>query len=94
MDEIDLSGYQGRAGNKILIRASDDLDIVGVTVSIKDATTSVEIESGSAVKSQADAGRWVYTATANVTSGTQLKVEAAATDRPGYKTAKEETKQA
>lgn len=89
VDELDLSAYEGQAGNTIAIRARDDFDVVNVTVSIKDAVTNNIIESGVALKSQTDAGRWVYTATVNVSGGTQLIIEATATDRPGHKTTKE-----
>src|SRR5690242_11135828 len=32
VDQIDLSGYAGKIGDKILVRASDELEVSGVTV--------------------------------------------------------------
>lgn len=37
VDEVDLSGYAGAVGDEIVIRASDDFDVVGVSVALTDA---------------------------------------------------------
>jgi len=41
------------------------------------------IERGAAVETPADSGRWVYTATAAVTTGMTVRIAVTATDRPG-----------
>ena len=50
VDEIDLRGYDGQAGGAIRIRASDDFDVTGVTVSIS-GSEGEPIEHGAAVLS-------------------------------------------
>jgi hypothetical protein len=82
VDEVDLSGYTGAVGDKIVIRASDDFDVVGVSVSLTDADGN-PIESGEAVETPPNSGRWVYTATTAVGTGTTVRIAVTATDRPG-----------
>lgn len=89
VDEIDMTAYNGEVGNTIAIRASDDFDVVGVTVAIANASGD-PIESGAAVKSTVDSGRWVYTTSTSVPEGTPIRVEVTATDRPGHKTTRTE----
>ncbi len=69
VDEVDMSGYTGAVGDEIAIRAHDDFDVAGVSIVLADAGGGI-IESGEAVETSADSGRWVYTATANVGVGT------------------------
>ena len=88
VDEIDLGEYDGQAGSRILIRASDDFDVTGVEVVIS-AVTGGEIERGAAIPSSTDLDSWVYTATASVPD-THVRVEVTAIDRPGHKTTKVE----
>jgi hypothetical protein len=82
VDEVDLSLYTGAIGDTIVIRARDDFDVTGVTVRLTDDAGNA-IEHGAAVEAPADSGRWVYTATAAVATGTTVRVAVAATDRPG-----------
>jgi len=82
VDEIDLSCYDGTAGSRIAIRATDDFDVTGVEVAISTAAGE-ELERGNAVLSSMRWGRWVYTAVTSVQSGTRVTVRATATDRPG-----------
>jgi hypothetical protein len=84
VDEVDLSGYTGAAGDAIVVRAHDDFEVIGVQVNITDANGQA-IESGGAVESPAKSGRWVYTATAAVATGTSVRISVAASDRPGGK---------
>jgi len=79
IDNVDLSAYNGQAGNLITISARDDFGVVKVHVSITDDAAN-SIESGEAVL---DSGSWVYTATEAVTAGTNVIVNVVATDRPG-----------
>ena len=91
VDEVDLSGYTGAVGDQIVIRASDDFDVVGVSVALTDAEGNA-IESGVAVETAPNSGRWVYTATAAVGTGTTVRIAVTATDRPGGVAAAEEEK--
>ena len=79
VDEVDLSGYGGVTGDEIVIRASDDFEVAGVEVSIKDVN-GVAIESGEA---GAMNGRWYYLTTADVPPGTLVRIAVTAKDRPG-----------
>ena len=83
VDEIDLSGYAGKAGEKIGIRAHDDFAVVGVTVEIARADGQ-PVENGEAVETPAGSGHWVYTATQSVPNGTAVRVNVTAKDRPGH----------
>jgi hypothetical protein len=99
VDEVDLSAYAGQVGDKIAIRAHDDFDVSGVRVAISSADGHA-LESGAAVETPPNpnnavgraAGRWLYTATAAVLTGTSVRIEVTATDRPGHKTVKTATK--
>jgi len=82
VDEVDLSAYAGAVGDQIVIRASDDFDVMGVAVALTDADGN-PIEAGEAVETPAESGRWVYAATADVLTGTTVRIAVMATDRPG-----------
>jgi hypothetical protein len=77
--DIDLSGWNGQAGQTIRIEAVDDVQVKQVTVVITDETGTV-LEQGAAV--QADSLWWTYTTT-KAASGTP-KVIASAQDLPGH----------
>lgn len=89
--EVDLARYTGAVGDEIVTQASDDFEVRGVNVSVAD-TGGAAIESGAAVETPPDSGRWVYTATAAVATGTTVRIAVTATDRPGGTTAAEEEK--
>ena len=82
VDEVDVSEYNGMAGDEIVVRASDDFDVVGVSVAVTQADGTA-IEEGVATETPAKSGRWVYTATAAVETGTTVRIAVTATDRPG-----------
>jgi len=82
VDEVDLSAYAGAVGDEIAIMASDDFDVLSVEVALSDDAGS-PIESGPAVEMSADSGRWVYTVTADVETGTTVRIAVTAEDRPG-----------
>ena len=82
VDSVDLSSYAGVAGDAIVIMASDDFDVLAVQVSLTDGDGNA-IESGAALESPPDSGRWVYTATATVNTGTTVRIAVTAEDRPG-----------
>ena len=82
IDNVDVLAYNGQVGDLIRIMARDDFGVVSVHVTIT-TDQGVAIESGNAVESSAGSGQWVYTATTAVTSGTDVIINAVATDRPG-----------
>ena len=86
VDEIDLSAYAGKTGDKISVRASDDVEVRGVTVTIR-AQGGTVLESAAAVWTPGS-GTWVYTATTDLTQGQAVSIEVSATDRPGHKGSK------
>jgi|SaaInl7_150m_RNA_FD_contig_31_2127879_length_980_multi_14_in_0_out_0_1 hypothetical protein len=82
VEEVDLAGYGGAVGDEIVIRASDDFEVVAVAVMLADDAGN-PLESGPATETPADSGRWIYTATAAVTTGTTVRIAVTANDRPG-----------
>ncbi len=91
VDEVDVSEYAGAVGDEIVVMASDDFDVVGVSVALTDAEGD-PIEGGEAVETPVESGRWVYAATAAVDTGTTVRIAVTATDRPGGAAAAEEEK--
>ncbi len=91
VDEIDVSGYAGKVGDPIIVRASDDFEVTGVTV-VMSTGDGQAVELGAAVETPAKSGRWMYTATQAVPAGTAVRIAVTATDRPGHKTTKEQSK--
>jgi voltage-gated potassium channel Kch len=82
VDEINLAAYAGKIGDKITIRASDDVEVSGVSVTIREQGGAV-IEEGAAVLT-AGMGTWAYTATTALAQGQAVVIEVNATDRPGH----------
>ena len=91
VDEVDLSGYAGQVGDTIAARAHDDFDVTAVQVAITQADGPA-IEEGPATQTPPNSGRWLYTATAAVPTGTAVRITVTATDRPGHAATKTETK--
>ncbi len=83
MDELDVSVYQGKVGDSILIPTHDDIGVVKVTVELT-RTDGTRIEKGQAI--DMGAGNWAYIATVPVATGTDIFIEAEAFDRPGHRT--------
>ena len=82
IDEVDLSEYSGVSGDEITILANDDFEVLDVLVALSDGD-STAIEEGAAVETPPDSGRWRYTATQEVATGTTVRISVSATDRPG-----------
>lgn len=78
VDKVDTSAYHGRAGDLVRVLATDDIEVVSVSVTIRNAAGET-IESGAAQK---DHGVWSYTATLTVPGRQGLVIEAVARDRP------------
>ena len=79
---LDLSGYKGRVGDVIKIRAIDDLGFANLQVEIN-AQDGTHIESGQAVEEGERSGKWIYTATAQVALGSGVFLEVKGTDHAG-----------
>jgi len=82
---LDLSEYKGRAGDKILIRAVDDIGLMHVDVKIV-AQDGTPIEQGQAIEDGVRSGKWIYTATRPVALGTDVFIEVKGVDHTGAKT--------
>lgn len=77
---IDAAGYHGRVGDLIKVSASDDFEVVAVSIVIRDAADAV-LEQGVATLV---GGHWTYVATVAVAAGETVTIEAVAKDRPGH----------
>ncbi len=77
---IDATGYHGQVGDVINVTATDDFEVVSVSVVIRDAADAV-LEEGPAALVD---GTWTYVATAVVAAGDAVTIEATAKDRPGH----------
>lgn len=82
VNEVDLSAYSGAIGDEIIIIARDDFEVLDVAVNLSESDGSL-IENGAAVETPADSGRWIYTTTASVATGTTVRIAVTASDRPG-----------
>jgi hypothetical protein len=67
IQQIDVSAYQGGAGQSIVVTAVDDVQVktVGVLVATEDGTL---VEKGTAVRSSDNTSQWLYTTTATAPS--------------------------
>ena len=82
VDGIDVTGYHKHPGEPILIKAHDDFEVTGVTVSIVD-NTQAAVEQGTATF-DASVNAWRYAATADASAKPNVTVTAKALDRPGH----------
>lgn len=82
ISNVDVLAYNGQVGDLISIMAGDDFGVMSVRVSIV-TDQGVTIESGNALETAVGSGEWVYTATNAVVNGTDVIINAVATDRPG-----------
>jgi hypothetical protein len=76
VDDIDLTGYHGSIGDRIIVRASDDIGVTAVSVAIR-AEDLTLLEEGAAVL---QGGVWVYIATTARPAGQPLTITATAVD--------------
>ena len=91
VDELDVSGYTGKASESIVVLAHDDFEVSGVTIQIKEAGGQT-VENGAATQTPPDSGRWVYVTHQAVASLTGTTITATASDRPGNVGTKTATK--
>jgi hypothetical protein len=82
VDEVDLSNFSGIPGNPIVVRAHDDFKVTRLSVAVSDGT---EIESGEAVETPPNGGRWVYTATSTIPQGTVVCIAVTVATSPAEK---------
>jgi hypothetical protein len=78
--EIDLSGYGRHVGDPILVDATDDAEVVSVTVRLRGGD-GAELEAGAATRLDE---RWRYVATTEVPPGPPVTLEVIARDRPQH----------
>ncbi|GAB3835804.1 hypothetical protein [Hymenobacter jeollabukensis] len=79
--EVDLTHYQGRVGDTIRVRVTDNFKVTEVRLRIENADSSV-VEESTAVR-QPNGLDWVFTATAANASLVGDKITIRATDKPG-----------
>lgn len=84
IDEIDVSGYTGAVGSKIVVRAVDDFMVERVLVTVENADGSVA-DSGEAVLDE-NGLDWVWTATTNNATLAGDKITVKVSDLPGNDT--------
>jgi len=77
---IELSCYQGKPGDLILLATSEDFGIWNVHIVIRDEAGNV-VESGDAAPFEDAPDCWDYMTTTSVPAGTHVTVSAAATDQ-------------
>jgi len=82
VDQIDLGGYHKHVGEPILIKAHDDFEVSGVTVTIAD-NAQTPVETGTATFDPA-VNAWRYVATVDASAKPGVTVTANALDRPGH----------
>lgn len=89
VDAINLDGYTGKAGEAIVIRVSDDIAVVRVTVTLRNEKGTTEM--GEAEFTQ---GSWRYITRAELDLSSGLAaIDVTAMDHPGNKTTKTAVKQ-
>ena len=79
---LDLSNYQGRVGDPIVIRVVDKVGLASLEVAI-DGQDGTDIEKGMAVEIGSHSGKWVYLATQPVAKGSDIFIELLGIDYTG-----------
>ncbi|MHC1769245.1 MAG: hypothetical protein AB9869_34015 [Verrucomicrobiia bacterium] len=85
IEKIDASEYQGRIGDLIRIKATDDFEVLRIGILIQDMA-GTSIESGLATKESDTSAWWHYRATVGASVGQTLVIQATAEDRAGNAT--------
>jgi len=88
INHIDVSAYEGKVGDVIKVRATDDFKVKEVSVGIYNAD-GTEVEKGLAVLS-GNSIDWVYTVKADNVSLEGDKIVVQASDLPGHITSSEQ----
>jgi hypothetical protein len=87
IDTLDLSTYQGRAGDTIRVLAEDNVGVARLEMAIFDQTAGAALETASYQLDDRVRGEleWVYTATVDVPVDHAIEVQVAAYDLSGNK---------
>lgn len=80
--QIDTKDYEGKVGDKIVVRSGTDFKIMSARVNIFQADGSL-LESGEATSTDAARLEWVYVASQPMAVLSGIKIAVTATDRPG-----------
>jgi hypothetical protein len=81
VENIQVENFQGRGGDAIFIRATDDFKVVTVTILIHNSAGDL-LEQGNAVY-QENRDNWLYNLTQNIPALMGSRITAMATDLPG-----------
>lgn len=84
INEIDVTGYTGAVGSKIVAKVTDDFNVARVHIKIQNGDGSL-VEEGDAVADSINLN-FTYTATANNASLAGDKITVTAYDNPGNET--------
>jgi hypothetical protein len=82
VESIQADHYQGNPGDQIIVSATDDFKVTGVTVSIHNKA-GILIEEGNAIIQKDDETKWRYIVQQQNAELTGSKITAVATDLPG-----------
>lgn len=89
IDNVDLSGYTGQAGQQIKITVTDNFEVIAVSVSIENEDGTLQ-EEGDA-NQQNNKLEWIYTTSTTNSSLSGDKITITARDNPANVTKKEQT---
>jgi hypothetical protein len=81
---LDLSGYQGRVGDAIQIRALQEIGLASVNVELL-ASDETVLEQGRAFEKSARTGYWIYMGQSAQPLGSQLTIRVSGVDHTGKK---------
>ena len=84
IEQVDLSAYRGVAGGLIRVLATDAIEVVSVTVALRDADAAL-LETGAASK---DHDLWIYRSTTAIADAASVLIEVTAQNRAGAKVSK------
>jgi len=83
IEQVDLSAYRGAAGDVIRVLATDAIEVLSVTVAVRDADAAI-IETGAATK---DHDLWIYRSTTSSAEPAAVMIEVTAQNRAGARVA-------
>jgi hypothetical protein len=86
IEDVDLGAWRGQAGDRLQIRASDDVGVSSVSVRIGRLDGAL-IEEGPA-QPESSSGAWTYAVQTGLSPGQPVLVEVRVNDRPGNTVAK------
>jgi len=81
IEQVELTAYRGRAGDLIRVVATDAIEVVDVTIAVRDADAAL-LETGAATK---DHDLWVYRSTTSPADPASILIEVTARNRAGAK---------